>query len=117
MRGQWVHCFKSVTSSMNVSFVLACTGSSFLRKGELFCTCQVALTERDQAHIGGLALQNAPDLEQQFLLQRTWKVAPEGAVLDALQAVVEAEVSYPGARPVLGDVIDEKIAHLLTNSR
>src|SRR6266496_460401 len=88
---------------------------SFLFEIELFALPQVTLAEGDQAHMGSIALQNASDLEHQFLLQRAREVSPESAVLDSLQTVVQAQISNFAACPVIGDVIDEQITHLTTN--
>src|SRR6266851_5527008 len=88
---------------------------SFFFEIELFTLPQVTLTEGDQAHMGGIALQDASDLEQQFLLQCAWEVSPESAVLDSLQSIIQAQISNFAARPVVGDVIDEQIAHVTTN--
>src|SRR5215469_9521259 len=101
-------------SSLMIS---VCMWPSFLFKIELFALPQVTLTVGNQTHMGSIALQDASDLEEQFLLQRAWEVAPERAVLDSLQTVVQAQISNFATRPVVGDVIDEQITHLATNQQ
>src|SRR5947209_1924226 len=103
MRGQWLHCFRSVTSNNCIS---VCMNSSFFpSKTESLASFQVALAERNQAHLGRFSTQDSPDLEQKLLLERTWQVAPEGTVLDSLQTIVQAQISNLCACPVLADIV------------
>src|SRR5258705_10069130 len=69
------------------------------------------LVEPEETHLGRLAPQQPRDLQLELALMRPPQRAGEGAVLDALQPVVEAGVRHPHAQPVARDVIDDEDPH------
>src|ERR1051325_2459139 len=111
MRGQYVHCLRSVTSNNTVSPpVTAGSDCSVILPSlrDLAPPIPALLVEREELDITGLAPQAPLDLGEQRPLVGAGEIATERAVLDSLESVVQAGVGHLLARPVVGDVVDQQ---------
>src|SRR5688572_22193110 len=82
-----------------------------LRLADDAAPAPAGLVEREQLHVAAMAPQPLPDLAEQRALVGAAQVAAEGAVLEALEAVVQARVGDALARAVVGDVVDQQALH------
>jgi hypothetical protein len=57
------------------------------------------------------------DFQNQFSLVDFAQFTEKGAVLDAFQPVIQAGISHFRAHRIVGDIVDEQVAHSLTSPR